>query len=49
MNINQEEKKVFFGGPIITINEKHPIVESVGIKGNKIIAIGDLERVIEIF
>jgi predicted amidohydrolase YtcJ len=36
---------VFYGGPIITMNEKQPTAEAVGIKGEKIIAIGSLEEV----
>ena len=40
--------KVFFGGPIITINEKQPNVEAVAIKDEKIIAVGNLESVKEV-
>ncbi|MFW9971465.1 MAG: amidohydrolase [Candidatus Odinarchaeota archaeon] len=36
---------IFYGGPIITMNEKQPMVEAVGIKGEKIIAIGTLTQV----
>jgi len=36
---------VFYGGPIITMNEKQPVAEAVGIKGEKIIEIGSLEQV----
>jgi predicted amidohydrolase YtcJ len=38
-------KKIFFNGPIITMDEKHPIVEAVGIEDEKIIAVGKLEEV----
>lgn len=39
------ESKVFFGGPIITINETQPVVQAVGIEGEKISAVGNLEEV----
>jgi len=39
------EKKIFFGGPIITMNDEQPILEAIGIEGEKIIAIGSLEDV----
>lgn len=39
------EKKMFIGGPIITMNEKHPSVEAIGIEGDKIIAVGNLRDV----
>ncbi|UCD01106.1 MAG: amidohydrolase [Promethearchaeota archaeon] len=38
------KKKIFFNGSIITMDEKHPIVEAVGIEGEKIIAVGKLEE-----
>lgn len=41
----KSERKVFYGGKIITINPKQPIVNTVGISDGKIIAIGDLEDV----
>lgn len=46
----QQEKfngRVFYGGSIITMNESQPIIEAVGIEGEKIIAIGTLEDVKE--
>ena len=46
----QQEKfngRVFYGGSIITMNESQPIIEAVGIEGDKIIAIGTLEDVKE--
>ena len=36
---------MLFGGPIITINENQPIVQAVGIEGEKIIAVGNLEDI----
>ncbi len=36
---------IFYGGPIITMNEKQPSVEAVGIMGEKIIEIGTLAQV----
>ncbi|MFX1379461.1 MAG: amidohydrolase [Promethearchaeota archaeon] len=38
---------IFYGGPIITMDETKPIVEAVGIKGEKIIEIGTLEQVMK--
>lgn len=42
MNFN---KKIFFGGNIITVNPLQPIAEAVGINNEKITAVGDLEEV----
>jgi len=39
------ERKIFFGGPIITINDKQPLVEAVGVIGEKINFVGNLEYV----
>lgn len=39
------QKKIYFNGPIITMDEKHPVVEAVGIEGEKIIAVGKLEDI----
>ncbi len=36
---------IFYGGPIITMNEKQPTIEALGIKGEKIVEIGLLEQV----
>lgn len=41
------EKKLFFGGPILTMEENQPIVEAIGIEGEKIITVGSMEDVIE--
>ena len=38
-------QKIFFNGPIITMDAKNPIVESVGIDGEKIISTGKLDKV----
>lgn len=38
-------RKVFFNGPVITIDENQPLVEAVGIENEKIIAVGDLGQV----
>lgn len=38
-------RKLFFNGPIITMEENQAIVEAVGIENEKIIATGDLENV----
>ncbi|MFX0147230.1 MAG: amidohydrolase, partial [Candidatus Hodarchaeota archaeon] len=42
------EKKLFFGGPIITLNENQPIVEAIGIDGEKILTVGSMDHVISI-
>ena len=39
------EKKIFHGGPIITLNENQPSVEAVAIEGEKINAVGNLEDI----
>ena len=36
---------IFYGGPIITFNDNQPIVDAVGIEGDKIIATGSFEEV----
>jgi predicted amidohydrolase YtcJ len=38
---------IYYGGPILTINENQPIVEAVGITGEKISVIGTLAEVKE--
>ena len=38
-------RKIFFNGPVITMEENQPLVEAVGIENEKIIAVGDLEKV----
>ncbi len=39
------EKKIFYGRSILTMNEVAPLVESIGIEGEKIIAVGKIEDV----
>jgi len=39
-----EIKKIFFGGPIITINDNQPYAEAVGIEGDKIVFVGVLDE-----
>ncbi|MBY9021110.1 MAG: amidohydrolase, partial [Candidatus Lokiarchaeota archaeon] len=39
------DRKIFFGGPIITLNDEQPIVEAVGVIGEKINSVGRLEYV----
>ncbi|MFX1340343.1 MAG: amidohydrolase, partial [Promethearchaeota archaeon] len=39
------ERLIFFGGPIITMNDSHLLIEAVGIEGDKIIAAGNLEEI----
>ncbi|MHA1148692.1 MAG: amidohydrolase [Promethearchaeota archaeon] len=39
------EKKVIFGGYIITLNDNQPQVEAVGISDEKIVSVGALEKV----
>ncbi|MBA7664788.1 N-substituted formamide deformylase [subsurface metagenome] len=36
---------IFYGGSIITINNNQPLVDAVGIEGDKIVATGSLEEV----
>lgn len=38
-------KKIFYNGPIVTINDLNPKVEAVGIEGEKIISVGTLKDV----
>jgi len=39
------ERKIFYGGSIITMDDNQPIVNAVGIENDKIIAVGDIEDV----
>ena len=45
MSLEQFERKVFHGGSIISMNSKQSSVDAIGIAGEKIIAIGNLEEV----
>ncbi len=38
-------RKIFFNGPIITMDPEKPVVEAVGIDGEKIISVGKLDKV----
>ena len=44
---NMFASEIIFGGDIITMEEKHPLVEAIAIKDNKIIALGTYEDVIQ--
>jgi len=39
------KKKIFFGGMIVTMNDKQPSIEAVGIEGEKIVAVGALKDI----
>ncbi len=45
MNNEGGTKQVIYGGPIITMNEKQPFIEAVGLEGEKIVAVGKLDDV----
>jgi predicted amidohydrolase YtcJ len=45
MNNKKLNKKIFFGGTIITMDDDNPRVEAVGISDEKIISVGNLEEV----
>jgi hypothetical protein len=45
MDDKNMDKKVFFGGSIITMNDTLPTVQAVGIEGEKISAVGSLGEV----
>ena len=45
MNKAKYEKKVYYGGPIITMDDSLPIVDAVGIRGERIVAVGSIEEV----
>jgi predicted amidohydrolase YtcJ len=45
MNEKKLERKIFFGGSILTMNDDQPIVQAVGIDGEKILVVGSLEEV----
>ena len=38
-------KKIYFGGPIITMDQRMPFVEAIGVEGELIIAVGSLTYV----
>ncbi len=39
------ERKIFYGGTIITMNDNQPIINAVGIEDDKIIAVGNVEDI----
>jgi len=45
MKKGKSMKKIYYGGPIITMNEKMPLVEAVGIDGEIIISVGSVKEV----
>ena len=45
MSREKQERKVFYGGSIITMNDNQPTAEAIGIEGEKIIALGSLDEV----
>ena len=45
MNNKKLNKKIFFGGTIITMDDNNPRVEAIGINDEKIVSIGSLEEV----
>ena len=45
MSKEKHDRKVFYGGKIITMNDNQPTAEAIGIEGEKIIVIGTLEAV----
>jgi predicted amidohydrolase YtcJ len=49
MNQQILNKVIYFGGTILTINEKEPIVEAVGVEGEKIALTGNLDHIKENF
>ena len=45
MNDKKLERKIIFGGSIITMNDVQPTVQAIGIEGEKILVVGSLEEV----
>jgi predicted amidohydrolase YtcJ len=45
MSSKEFGKKVYYGGPIITMNDRQPMVDAIGIEGEKIITLGSLDDV----
>ncbi|MFW9947839.1 MAG: amidohydrolase [Candidatus Odinarchaeota archaeon] len=45
MDAQSLRKKLFYGGPILTLNDSQPKAEAVGIEGEKILAVGSLDYV----
>ena len=49
MNQHILNRVIYFGGTILTINEKEPIVDAVGVEGEKIVLTGSLDLIKEKF
>ena len=45
MTETSKKKKIFYGGPILTINDANPRVEAIGIHSDRIISLGALNNV----
>jgi len=45
MSEDNLEKKIFHGGTIISMAKEHPLLEAIGLEGEKIIAVGNLKDV----
>ncbi|MFX1279617.1 MAG: amidohydrolase [Promethearchaeota archaeon] len=45
MNAEKLQRKIFYGGSIITMNPKQPFVDAIGIEADKIISVGTIEDV----
>ncbi len=49
MNQKNLNKVIYFGGTILTINEKEPIIDAMGVEGEKIVFTGNLAQIKESF
>lgn len=45
--VAQQADAIYFGGPIITVNDAQPLAEAVAVKGGKIIAVGNKADVLK--
>ncbi|MHA2259930.1 MAG: hypothetical protein ACXACO_18355 [Promethearchaeota archaeon] len=45
MSEDKLKRKIYYGGPIISMVDEYPLINSIGVDGEKIIATGDLEDV----
>jgi len=43
----QARATIFFGGPILTIDDEHPVVEAMAVRDGKIIALGDRKSILQ--
>lgn len=46
MSISGSADYIFYGGDIITMNEQSPSAEALAIQGEKIVAVGSLENIV---